>query len=45
MTCLRELKGLLEDAQGSKPSDFRDGYIVALEEAIVIVESHEDEGE
>ena len=45
MSCSRELRELLKDTEKSRDSEFKDGYIVGLEEALEIVERHEDEGE
>lgn len=45
MSCRSELKKLMKEAKGSRDSDFKDGYLAALEEAIDIVDDHEDEGE
>ena len=43
MSCSGELKKLMELAQGAKDSDYADGYVAALGDALDIVEAHEEE--
>lgn len=45
MSCSRELRALLEDAQKATSSDYRAGYLDALREALEIVEAHEEDDE
>lgn len=43
MSCSGELRKLREEVEAGKDSDYKDGYLAALGDAMDIVEAHEEE--